>query len=274
MDRSRLPLRAACALSAVLVVGLLSIGFALVSCSSLERARVSVPGVEGATFVGNKACVDCHANITRLFPSSPHARIHLSDLPRGRVQRLRIVSWGGQSARAGWRRREISLSIPAGSRQPASMPRGGARAIQASAPSSGAGGADELCAMPRSARGRHFQSIASHRPRCARPTGLARLNETCAQCHREQARQSSTSTKRCAKAAPSATTRTARSPTRCSCNGTTIFASNAMRRCRAVSGDLFIGDVPHTTFVSRGACWSAGCHTAVHGSNIDRALRH
>ena len=54
--------------------------------------------------------------------------------------------------------------------------------------------------------------------------------------------------------------------------------NNLCLKCHAqvhtVSGDLFIGDVPHTTFVNRGACWSAGCHTAIHGSNIDRRLRY
>src|SRR5688572_30611927 len=83
MDGSRLPGRAARALPVVLVAGLVSIGLALVSCSNLTPTVVSVPRVEGATFVGNKMCVDCHANFTSQFPSSPHARIHVSDLPRG-----------------------------------------------------------------------------------------------------------------------------------------------------------------------------------------------
>ena len=54
--------------------------------------------------------------------------------------------------------------------------------------------------------------------------------------------------------------------------------NNLCLKCHAqvatLGGQIFIGEVPHTTFVSRGACWSAGCHTAVHGSNIDRKLRH
>jgi hypothetical protein len=27
--------------------------------------------------------------------------------------------------------------------------------------------------------------------------------------------------------------------------------------------------VPHAQFLIRGTCWSAGCHTAVHGSNVN-----
>src|SRR4051794_24578661 len=48
----------------------------LVSCSSLDRMVMAPPAVPGATFVGNKACYQCHTNITRVFPSSPHARLH------------------------------------------------------------------------------------------------------------------------------------------------------------------------------------------------------
>jgi hypothetical protein len=39
-------------------------------------------------------------------------------------------------------------------------------------------------------------------------------------------------------------------------------------------GQLYIGLTDHTTFVRMGTCWSSGCHTAVHGSNVDIRLRH
>jgi len=34
-------------------------------------------------------------------------------------------------------------------------------------------------------------------------------------------------------------------------------------------GQFVIGAINHSTFVSRGTCWSSGCHTAVHGSDIN-----
>jgi len=34
------------------------------------------------------------------------------------------------------------------------------------------------------------------------------------------------------------------------------------------TGQIYIGNVSHTLFLQRGTCWSAGCHTAVHGSNV------
>ena len=34
------------------------------------------------------------------------------------------------------------------------------------------------------------------------------------------------------------------------------------------SGEIYIGKVPHAARLQMGTCWAAGCHTAVHGSNI------
>ena len=39
-------------------------------------------------------------------------------------------------------------------------------------------------------------------------------------------------------------------------------------------GNVNIGAVNHTAFLSRGSCWSSGCHTAIHGSNVDPKLRY
>ena len=45
------------------------------SCSSEEGIGAdAASGLEGATFVGDKACADCHGSITRVFPASCTAR--------------------------------------------------------------------------------------------------------------------------------------------------------------------------------------------------------
>jgi predicted CXXCH cytochrome family protein len=38
-------------------------------------------------------------------------------------------------------------------------------------------------------------------------------------------------------------------------------------------GMIFIGGREHSSFVSRGTCWSGGCHEAVHGSHVSSSLR-
>jgi predicted CXXCH cytochrome family protein len=39
------------------------------------------------------------------------------------------------------------------------------------------------------------------------------------------------------------------------------------------TGTILIGGRDHSAFFSRGTCWSAGCHEAVHGSQISSSLR-
>jgi hypothetical protein len=39
-------------------------------------------------------------------------------------------------------------------------------------------------------------------------------------------------------------------------------------------GSLLIGGIEHSSFVARGTCWSAGCHEAVHGSQVSTSLRY
>ena len=50
---------------------------------------------------------------------------------------------------------------------------------------------------------------------------------------------------------------------------------NLCLRCHAqvqgpgvARGQLYIGKVNHTSFLQMGTCWSSGCHTAIHGSNV------
>jgi hypothetical protein len=42
----------------------------------------------------------------------------------------------------------------------------------------------------------------------------------------------------------------------------------------AAPGTIVMGDFSHTTRLMEGTCWSAGCHTAVHGSDINPHLRY
>src|SRR4026208_1884172 len=50
-------------------------GFVLSSCSTVQRTVLAPPEIEGAAFVGNKVCYECHTNYVRAFPGRPHARL-------------------------------------------------------------------------------------------------------------------------------------------------------------------------------------------------------
>src|SRR2546422_10822183 len=62
------------AASAMALASLATLWFS--SCSTVERTVMAPPQIEGAAYVGSKVCADCHANINRVFPASPHARHH------------------------------------------------------------------------------------------------------------------------------------------------------------------------------------------------------
>jgi predicted CXXCH cytochrome family protein len=250
-------------------------GAFLVSCANLQRSVVSVPAIEGATFVGNARCVDCHSNYTRVFPSSPHARIHVVEAPRGEATGCESCHGPG------------SLHVQAGGGRGRFIINPG-REPQACL----------NCHLETHAQFQlpHHHPVLEHRMNCLQchdphgadifktshrtafgaraATGFSRVNETCAECHREQAKpviyEHEALREGCT---------ICHNPHGAIADKMLVQRDNNLclkchAQVHAINGELFIGEVPHTTFVSRGACWSAGCHTAVHGSNIDRALRH
>jgi predicted CXXCH cytochrome family protein len=249
---------------------------AVASCSSLRTSsmEVSAPIVDGASFVGNKACADCHAEFTRVFPSSPHARIHVEGTPRAESSgceschgpgSLHVQAGGGRGkfivnpGRAPDACFHCHLDVQAQFQLPHHHPVLEQRmnCVQCHDPH----GADIFKASHRTALGVRAQ------------TGLSRLNETCAQCHREQARpfiyQHEALREGCI---------ICHQPHGSIAEKMLVQRDNNLcLKCHAqvhtVSGEIFIGEFPHTTLLTRGACWSAGCHNAIHGSNIDRHLR-
>jgi DmsE family decaheme c-type cytochrome len=106
-----------------------------------------------------------------------------------------------------------------------------------------------------------------------KPSGglaMARLNETCAQCHREQTR-------------PFIFEHPALREGCTACHNPhgsinpkllTIRDSNLCLRCHTQSRiqgagtGIIIGNVDHTGYVRYGTCWTAGCHASIHGSNV------
>jgi DmsE family decaheme c-type cytochrome len=96
---------------------------------------------------------------------------------------------------------------------------------------------------------------------------MARLNESCAGCHREQVR-------------PFVFEHEALREGCVACHQPhgsinprqiTQRDANLCLRCHAQvqqPGAVMIGKLDHAQYLRLGGCWSAGCHTAIHGSNI------
>src|SRR5215469_1166559 len=126
------------------------------SCST-DRAVVAPLQIEGATYVGDKACIDCHPNISRVFPSSPHARLRIED--------SQMPGQNGCESCHGPGSKHIAMA--------------------------GRGGLEKFIINPGKDPEDCFHCHEPHGMDIMKPAhglAMARLNENCSTCHREQTR--------------------------------------------------------------------------------------
>ena len=255
---------------AVAIIGGAAAGAALIvnSCSTVPQTVFAPPEIPGAHYVGNKACLDCHANYVRAFPTSPHARVHFDGAPM--VDQSGCESCHGPG----------SLHVQAGGGRgkfivnPGPNPEGCFRCHLETQ-------AEFHLPQHHPVIEDRMNCVQCHDPHGAeifKPAGglaMARLNESCAGCHREQTQ-------------PFVFVHEAlrEGCTVChnphgSINLKLLVESdpNLCLRCHAQtqspgvgSNEIYIGKVRHTARLQQGTCWAAGCHTAVHGSNVQPQL--
>jgi len=243
------------------------VAFLMSSCSTIERTVVAPPQIEGAHYVGNKTCADCHTNIARVFPGSPHARFYKDDLKWAPMAGCESCHGpGSEHVKAGGGR-DGRIVNPG--KDPTSC---------------------FQCHLETHAEFNlpHHHPIVEGRMNCvqchdphgrdikkpARGLAMARLNDSCAECHREQSRpfvfEHEALREGCT---------TCHNP-HGSINSKMLVERdvNLCLKChaqvQAVSGQIVIGKEDHTSYLRRSACFSAGCHTAVHGSNVSPKLRY
>ena len=240
------------------------------SCSTAPGVVSAPPAIPGATFVGNKTCADCHSRITRVFPTSAHARIHLED--------TRAVGQTGCESCHG----PASLHVSGGGGRgkfiinPGKDP---AACFECHRQEQVEFQLPQLHPVPE----KEMNCVQCHDPHGSdilKPSGglaMARRNEICAQCHREQTRpfvfEHPAMREGC----------TVCHNPHGSINAKLLIQRdlNLCLRCHAqvqgpsvARGQVYIGNINHTTLLRMGTCWSSGCHTAMHGSNVDVRLRY
>jgi predicted CXXCH cytochrome family protein len=249
---------------ASLVFGGISVWSLLfVSCVVTQRTMVAPPQIAGAKFVGSKECATCHDDISGKFHDATHAKLM--------AQGDNATEMGCESCHG-----PGSLHVEAGGSvgtiiNPDKSP--------------------ETCFQCHlDKRGEfslpHAHPVAAGKMSCtechnphegdavmAGGTQLASQNETCVSCHEAQRGpyvfEHEASREGCV---------VCHSP-HGSVNDKMLKARNASLclQChyqqQSVTGQIWIGGRDHASFLSRGTCWTAGCHEAVHGSHVNSSLR-
>lgn len=233
----------------------------MMSCATVERTVLAPPQIPGATFVGNSSCEQCHEEITRGFKTATHARL------QGRGENAKYV--GCESCHG-----------------PGSL-------------HDQAGGGRGNIINPRKSAETCFQCHLDKRAEMNLPyshpvlngkigcgdchdphkgsaimgggTSLASEQEVCAKCHIAQRGPFVFEHEALREGCTSCHT------VHGSVNAKLLAQRNAnlCLKChmQTLSATVTIGSVPHNANLNKGTCWTAGCHEAVHGSQVSTKLR-
>ena len=236
-----------------------------VSCGTFSGTMLAPPQIPGAKFVGSKSCEQCHQEIFKKFKTADHARL----MAKGEnAQDVGCESCHGPGSihnESGGQARTIV--------NPRKDP--------------------ETCFQCHLDKRGSF-SLAYHHPiengrvscsDCHNPhegraikggsTSLASADETCVKCHSAQKGPF---------VFPHEATRegctTCHNP-HGSVNQKMLISRNQdlCMKChfqqQLSTSSLFLANQgSHASFVAEGACWSGGCHEAVHGSLVNKHLRY
>lgn len=253
----------------------------VISCRSVNRSVVMLPNYPGAKYIGSKECEQCHEEIYKSFQTADHSRL-IADGPNA-------LNAGCESCHG-----PASVHSESGgeTKPPYSFTAGRPQSTSYGAMlSTPTARATETVCFTCHADVRGQFSLPSHHPvpegkmtctECHPPhkgsihlggsTALRAQDETCLKCHPAQR-------------GPHVFEHEAMREGCTTCHGVhgtvnakmlTVRDSNLCLKChfqQVQGGTIRIGGADHTTRVTQGTCWTAGCHEAVHGSRVNSSLR-
>jgi predicted CXXCH cytochrome family protein len=271
--------------AAIASLTLLAVG--VISCATVHRAVVVLPNYPGAKYIGSGECEQCHEDITRTFPTADHARL-IANGPNA-------LGVGCESCHG-----PCSIHFDSGGeiKPPNSFTAGrtgansfGRLSLEDPARADGTARATEKVCFQCHADVRGQFSLPNHHPvpegrmsctDCHSPhkgsiyhgggTSLLSENDNCLTCHPAQrgpkvfeheALREGCTVCHTAHGSVNAKLLTARN-------------ANLCMKChfqQVTGGRILIGGSDHTLRVQQGTCWTAGCHEAVHGSQVSSSLR-
>ncbi|MEX2044028.1 MAG: cytochrome c3 family protein [Opitutus sp.] len=240
-------------------------GLLLVSCVMVSRTTMMAPPqIAGAQFVGSNDCAQCHEDITSNFHDATHAKL----MAEGEnAKNIGCESCHGpgsiHSQQGGGAGTIVNPEKNPDTCFQCHLEKRGEFALPSSHPVDQIG----CSACHDSHRG---DSVAGG------GTDLMSASESCVQCHEAQRGpyvfEHEALRDNCT---------ICHSP-HGSTNQKMLKSSNATlclqchQQQQTIDGAVWIGGRNHggaTGFLSRGACWTSGCHEAVHGSHVNSSLR-
>jgi len=239
---------------------------ALISCVAANRTVVAAPKIAGATYVGNKECVQCHEEQVGHFDTATHNRLGLSDAKVGDTGCEACHGPGSVHAAAGGGKG--SIVNPGKSPETCfqcHLDKRGQFTLPYAHPVLAG---QVTCADCHDAHQGHVVKRSG--------ADLEAANETCTKCHPAQK-------------GPFVFKHNAmlEGCTIChnphgSVNNKMLVArdNNLCLRCHlehqavAGNGTIMAGGEDHRARIQAGNCWAAGCHEDVHGSNASKAMRY
>jgi predicted CXXCH cytochrome family protein len=263
-----------------LAAAALALALAAISCGTLSHPVVLLPDVPGAKYIGSKECEQCHDELYRDFATADHAR---------------LIAPGTNALNAGCESCHGPCSLHSDSGGDTLPP----FTFTAGRSQTGSYGARLAAAPARSTATMCYQchpdvrgqfSLTDHHPvpegkldctDCHSPhkgsihlaggTSILSENEMCLRCHPAQR-------------GPCVFEHEALHEGCAICHNPhgsvnskllTVRDANLCLRCHILqqtSAGILINGSNHNFRPQSGACWTAGCHEAVHGSNVSPAL--